>query len=127
MKYFSNIFICCYRIYKKLEKRSDPRFTSVIVISMCFTALLFMGCVIMQKIYKIYNNPLYFLAKYPFLLIGLWIGEIIVLYNYYSETKIISLNENFDKKKMIEKWVWVLITIITLVVPIVVGALILNS
>ena len=127
MRYFGNIFICSYRVYKKLEKQRDPRFTSSILISMCFTAILFMVCVIMQKKYNIYNNPLYILSNYPFILVGFGIAEMFLVYQYYSEERITFLNTQFENKIMIEKYFWGLMSILTLVVPFVIGAIVLNN
>ena|ERR1700761_1967218 len=126
MLYFNNLFICSYRIYKRLEK-GDAGFKASLLIWICFVGILFFACVFLMKEYNIKNTPLSFLVNYPVILIGAAIGGMFLLNNYYSTERINLLNTRFEEKSMMERRLWGHAVILTLVVPYVAGALLLNK
>lgn len=126
MNYLNNIFICSYRLYKKTEKGRDPRFTSCILICICINGILFMTTTLLIRALNIANSSISFLGNYPILIIVFVIVEIIVLFKYYSKGRIDTLNTIFIQKKIIERRIWGLLTILTLVIPIAVGAIEFN-
>ena len=75
---------------------------------------------------NIANSSISFLGNYPILIIVFVIVEIIVLFKYYSKGRIDTLNTIFIQKKIIERRIWGLLTILTLVIPIAVGAIEFN-
>jgi hypothetical protein len=127
MTFFGNIFISSYRIYKKLEKNRDPRFTSSALVSFCFIGILFMAVVLFLRINNIPNSKISVLGNYPFLTICFALIEMFIAYKYFSEKRIIALNNSFEQKKLIERRIWGFVTIITLIAPMTIGAILFNK
>jgi len=86
-----------------------------------------MTIILLLRILNISNSSISFLGNYPFLAIGFAIIEMIAAFKYYSEERILNLNKNFIQKKIFEKRIWGYVAIFTLIIPILIGALLLNN
>jgi hypothetical protein len=81
---------------------------------------------LLVRILNIPNYRISFLGNYPFLIVAIVVVEMFISYNYFSEEKIIDLNAYFEEMGLIKRRLWVCIFIISLIVPILIGAILLN-
>jgi hypothetical protein len=123
MIYFNYIFISGYRAY--LGRNTSPKFTAVSLVVSCTVGLFVF---ISFYIETLCNNDsfLHFFVKRPYLLLGLFALFFWALYNYYSENRIDNLMLRFDNKSYFERVVWGVVAVISLIVPWILFATMLN-
>jgi cobalamin biosynthesis protein CobD/CbiB len=127
MKYFDNIFICSYRTYRRFETKRDPRFTASALICVCINGITFMIVVLIPRTFNLPKSSIALIGAHPWLAVVFAVVEMFFLYNYYSGKRINTLDANFQQKKTPEKRFWGFMTIVSLVMPTALGALLLNG
>jgi hypothetical protein len=127
MTYFGNIFISSYRVYKRTEKHRSPRFTSTVLLSICFDGILFMMIAILLRLSNTPNSSISFLGNYPFITIVVAFLQMFLIYNYFSEKRIEALNASFEQKKLFERRMWGYAVVISLILPWIIGPILFNK
>lgn len=115
MFFFNNIFAASYKFYSKFE--NEPiRFSATAIVSLCqsLLSILLLGELHERGIIHIPN-------KYYALLIG--VCFVIINYSYYSKKKIESILDIYEKKSSIERQIWTVIAIISVLLPIILIAI----
>lgn len=123
MNFYNNIFASSYIFYSK-QKNGTPLFTSICLVVACQMLFLFFLIILFKTldiidIFGMLPSKYYFL---PVLLI--W---FIILIKYYSKEKVRAIMISFEEKTMWEKKFWGILTLISLIVPVITIALLLKK
>lgn len=122
---FDNIFISTYRAYKR--KNDSPRVSEMIFVYICIAGFI---SLIVESFHKLWGIDIRtrgaFLLRNPILLVLLALAIMFLLYQYYSEQRIEKLLVRFEQKTHLERNLWGWISVMTLILPIVAFAIILN-
>lgn len=118
MSFYNKIFAATFRYYSKY-KNEAPRFSAVCVVAI--SQLLLLLLLILLKKANIVDILGIMPSKYYF--IPIFILWLIIVYRYYSQEKIFKLIDIFEQMPLMTRRIWGIITIICLIFPVVIIAI----
>ena len=116
MIFYNNLFGSYFYFLKEMDN-PNPKYASILLIAASQFIHLILALGIIQNSTDSSLIPS-FNSKYYYLLIA--IPWIIIIYIYYSQKKVEKVLENFNNKSKQEKRIWKMVSIVTLLIPIVV-------
>jgi len=121
MGYYNNIFASSFKFFS--IRARTPLFGAICVVTVCQFTLVFLICTIM-KIYthanpfRIFPNQYYGIPVVP-----IWIFAVS---RYYRKARVEEILNRFNEKSLLERRIWAIVTIISLILPTVFIAYLLN-
>ncbi|MGZ4008218.1 MAG: hypothetical protein ACXVJV_13695, partial [Mucilaginibacter sp.] len=123
MNVYNNIYASSYRFYAKF-KGETPYSTSIILVTLCQVELFFLILTIIRKITG-YNPFLLLPNKYYVLpIIFSW---FVVLFKYYTKERVSRIVDEFERKDKNQKIFWGMLTLFSMMVPIIIIGILLKK
>ena len=123
MGYYNNIFASSFKYYSNPRFKGTPAFGASLIVILCQNTLFWLVLLIFKKFYgfdyfSLFPNRYLFLIPY-----FIW-GIFVVL--YYNKARVEKVVILFNQKKIFEKRVWYIITVLSATVPLIIFACLLQ-
>jgi hypothetical protein len=123
LKMYNNIFAATHNFYSKF-KNEESRFSAIIIVVVCQMTLTMLLLIVLKKlsvvdVLGLLPNKYYWIPFY-----AAW---LVLVYLFYSKTKMQLVLSSFNKKSLKQKRLWNFISITHLILPIILIAILLTK